>query len=78
MNGELGCGSYAHVFKCTLDDGKTTQEVAVKKMKPELFKQKQDVLDFFREAETLASACRAGHANIVKFIGVRARSASFQ
>lgn len=70
VTGELGFGSYAHVFKCTLDDGKSTREVAVKKMKPELFQQKQDVLDFFREAELLNSARRAGHENILKFIGV--------
>jgi len=70
VNGELGSGSYARVFKCTLDDGKSKTEVAVKKMLPELFKQKQDVLDFFREAELLASARNAGHANILTFIGV--------
>ena len=71
VTGELGSGSYARVFKCTLDDGKSKREVAVKKMQPELFKQKQDVLDFFREAELLATARRAGHANILQFIGVK-------
>jgi len=70
VDGELGSGSYAQVFKCTLDDGESKREVAVKKMQPKLFQQKQDVLDFFREAELLATARRTGHPNILKFIGV--------
>lgn len=39
-------------------------------MNPDLFQEQQDVLDFFRETKLLATARKAGHANILAFIGV--------
>ena len=71
VTGRLGSGSYAKVYEAVLDDGMRRRPVAVKKMNPAKFQDEQDVLDFFRETELLASARTAGHPNILAFIGVR-------
>jgi len=66
----LGSGAFAVVDKCVYktDDG-FKREVAVKRLKPDVFKLEMDLHDFVREAMLLR---KLSHSHIVDFIGLGA------